>query len=284
MAIPTGTDVLVHCAAKASDWGTYAEFYESNVALTKQVLENARQSGVKKIIHISSNAVLGEEDCPRAKNENSPYRPRLPYFLENILPSAMNHYRVTKAEGEKFAREYAATHGLNLIVLRPVWIFGPREFHAGPYEYCKTVKGGLPFFPGSKKNVFHTVYVKDVARAIHLAATQDLHGIRIYNIGAKTVLTAYEYWGYFCKALGVNAPRPIPKWPLYPFVLALELLHLLLLKSPPLLSRARLHMFYANNIYTTDAAERELGFTATTDYIKAIKTTVRWWKLNGYLR
>jgi nucleoside-diphosphate-sugar epimerase len=277
-----GTDTVVHNAARARDTGSLDEFVRANVGLVERVFAAAARAGVAHVVHMSTNAVLGEEDEPRPKPEEGPLRPRLPYFLEWLVPSPMNHYRVTKAEGELRARALSQELGLRLTVLRPVWIFGPREFHSGPFTYCETISGGLPFFPGRRGNLFHAVYAPDVARAVCLAVDASLPSGTILNIGPKEAPLMSEFFGRFARAQGREPPRRVWKWILFPFVLLLEI-GAKVIGRDPLLTRARLYMFYANNVYDTTRAERLLGFRADTPLDRAVTTTVRWWTANGYL-
>jgi nucleoside-diphosphate-sugar epimerase len=279
-----GVDALVHNAARASDWGRLSEFMDANVSLVRRVLEAARAAGVRRLVHISSNCVLGEEDCAAPKNEAAPYRPRLPYPLGRFWPSAMNYYRETKALGEKLALELARRYALELTVLRPVWIFGPREFHAGPYEYARTIAGGTPLFPGRRDNRFHVVYAGDVARAVQCVLDQKPSGVRIYNVGTPEAPRMYDYWGLYAKHLGVRQPSPLCAWLLWPLALLLEALYQLVgAKHPPLLTRSRLYVAYANNVYETSRISEELGFVADSDLDRAVRVTVRWWQLFGFL-
>jgi nucleoside-diphosphate-sugar epimerase len=59
---------------------------------------------------------------------------------------------------------------------------------------------------------------------------------------------------------------------------------LLKIKKPPLLTRARVEMFYCNNIYDVSKAKRELNFVASTPLDTGIEKTVMWWKQNGFLK
>jgi nucleoside-diphosphate-sugar epimerase len=54
-------------------------------------------------------------------------------------------------------------------------------------------------------------------------------------------------------------------------------------KKPPVLTRARLYMLYANNVYDVSRANLDLGFEAETDLKYAVRKTIKWWKLNKYL-
>ena len=66
-----GCDMIIHNAAKVDDWGSYDNFYKINLEGTRNVLEAAKKNKIKQFILISSNAVLGEEDCKIPKNEES---------------------------------------------------------------------------------------------------------------------------------------------------------------------------------------------------------------------
>lgn len=287
-ALLKATDGLVHVAAKASDWGDYHSFYQANVQLALTIHQLAAQCPELKVIHISSNAVIGEEDCRMLKNEEAPYRAYLPYFLERAIPSGMNHYKTTKELAEREVRKIYQRANHQLMILRPVWIFGPREFHAGPYEYLKTVKEGMPIMPGNKHNLFHTVYVEDVAEAVCLAfnklSSNQLLGERIYLIGSEKVETMATFYQHFCKRIKKKLPLLIPSWPLLIPVTILEGIYTLFkIKTPPLLTRARLYMLQANNIYDVSKAKEELGFTSQTNMEQAIRKTVKWWKTYRYL-
>src|SRR4051812_38112289 len=53
-----GCDVVFHAAAQVGDWGNFADFYRANVAGTEHVLAAARASGVPRLVHVSTEAVL----------------------------------------------------------------------------------------------------------------------------------------------------------------------------------------------------------------------------------
>lgn len=276
-----GAEAVVHAAAKVADWGDRKTFERTNIDLVNRLLDCAPATA--RIILISSNAVLGEEDCPRAKSADEPYNPRLPYILEDWLPSAMNHYRETKAEGERLALERCAREGRDLVVIRPVWVFGPREFHAGPFEYCETVLSGLPVMPGCDRNHFHVVYAPDLARMV-ARIIEHPSPRRVYLAGYPEAPKMSKYWAIWCQALGRRAPWHLPKWLLMLPALGLEALWTLVgAKNPPLFTRARVEMFYASNVYDTAPLAEDTEFTEFTPLDKAINTTVRWWRMYGFL-
>ena len=91
-------DRVVHVAGKVSDWGNYQDFFRANVLGALRLFDSLPDD--TGFIYISSNSVMGEEDNLTAKDETAPYRPVLNYAFESMLPSAMNHYRLTKALAE----------------------------------------------------------------------------------------------------------------------------------------------------------------------------------------
>ena len=53
-----GADVAFHVAAKAEDWGDWKEFRRVNVDGTKAVLAAARAAGVRRVVHVGTEAAL----------------------------------------------------------------------------------------------------------------------------------------------------------------------------------------------------------------------------------
>jgi len=280
-----GCKAVFHIGAMAADWGEKQEFYNINVVGTKNILQVSKANGIKQIVFISSTAVLGEEDSLEVKSEESPYNPEMSYFLSSVLDSGMNYYKSTKMLAEKECIDFSKLNDINLTVLRPVWVYGPREFHAGPYEFCKTVLEGCPILPMGKSNKFHVVYVEDLVDAIMLAFEKNLSGTNIFNIGNEEAPNIREYFNLFCKHLGVKPPFYTSLEAIYPISIVLEgLAYLLKAKEPYLLTRARVKMFYCNNIYETSKAKELLGFTPKTSLEVGVKKTVDWWINNKFLK
>lgn len=277
-------DIVIHNAAKVGDWGSYEEFYKTNVEGTKNVLEAAKKNKIKQFILISSNVVLGEEDCKKPKSEDAPYKPKYPYLLEKIFPSAMNHYRYTKMLAEKESIDFCSKNGINLIVIRPVWVYGPKELHAGHYYFAKSRLDGNKFFPASKNTLFHTIYVKDLSKILTGLIKKELTGINIFNVGSKKVNTLTEFWEEICKQLGKTSPVYLPKFIIYPVGFIMELLYTIFrAKKAPLLTRARVDMGFSNNVYNTKKIKTIVNIKET-ELSKGVKETIEWWKKNGYLK
>lgn len=92
--------------------------HEVNVTGTFNVLEAARQQGVRHVIFSSSSAVYGntEEPC----SENSPCRPTSAYGFSKLI-------------GEQLCKQYATNYGLKTVSLRYFNVFGDRQNPDGQY-------------------------------------------------------------------------------------------------------------------------------------------------------
>lgn len=279
-----GYDWVLHNAAKVSDWGNYEEFYENNVRGTLNVLEACAGTGIKNIIMTGSNSVYGEEHSLIVKDENSPGNSHYRYLGDKIFPCRLNFYRDTKALAKKEALAFAQAHDLNLTIIEPVWVYGEREVKGGFYEYLKTAKTGIPFLPGSKRNKFHVIYAKDLARAYYLVYRKQLTGINCILAGNQRPESMEKIYRLFCLEAGINKPGNMPQALIYPVAFLLELLYTIFhAPHPPLLTRGRVNMFYDNIEYSVEKARQILGFTNAYSLEEGIKRTVLWYQEKGLI-
>ena len=275
---------VVHNAAMVGDWGSSKSFHQVNVEGSENVLRACSVNGINDIIMTGTISAYGEEDCSIIKNETSAMNSHYPYFIHTIFPCAMNHYRDTKTLAVLRVVRFAEEHRINLTVLEPVWVYGEREFHTGFYEYVKSAQSGLLAAPGSKRNKFHVIYAGDLAEAYVRAYEQKLQGVHRLIIGNPEADLMDDIMSIFCREAGVRKPRNAPKWLLYPIGFILELLWSISgSRNPPLLTRARVNMFYDNIEYSTEKSRCLLGEFCCHDLEKGIGRTVQWYRDNNYL-
>jgi len=278
-------DFVIHNASLVKDWGDWNTFYNVNVQGTLNVLELCKENDIIEILMTGTVSSYGEEHCVRVKNEKSPFNSHYDYFMDKIFPCKMNFYRDSKRIAVEKASEYADDHDLNLTIIEPVWVYGEREFSSGFYEYLKSVEDGMRYMPGSKKNKFHVVYVKDLAKAYYLVFEKKLEGINRFIIGNKNSDNMHSLYEKFCEEVGLNMPRNIPKILIYPIAFIIELFATISKsKNAPLLTRGRVNMFYDNIEYSIDKAQKILGFQPEVLLDEGIRKTVKWYKDNGYLK
>jgi len=172
--------------------------HDTNTRGTLAVLEAARAHGVSRVVLASSAAVYGAcSSVPLA--EDAPLRPLSPYGL---------HKRV----GEDYARMYTEIYGLETVALRYFNVFGPRQDPASPYSgvIARFVAGayahGLLSISGNGMQTRDFVYVGDVARANLAAASADLSGHHIVNVGTGHETSLLQLHAAIARLTG----RPIP--------------------------------------------------------------------------
>jgi len=149
--------------------------HDTNTRGTLAVLEAARAYGASRVVLASSAAVYGQCSLTPLP-EDAPLAPLSPYGL---------HKRV----GEDYARLYSELYGLETVALRYFNVFGPRQDPASPYSgvIARFVAGAYARGPlsisGDGTQTRDFVYVGDVARATIAAATVDLRGHHVVNVG-----------------------------------------------------------------------------------------------------
>jgi nucleoside-diphosphate-sugar epimerase len=268
----------------AADWGDHADFHCINVQGTLNVLEAAVQNHCAHVIITGSISSYGEENSALVKDETSPFNSHYRYFLDGVFPCKFNWYRDSKAEMTRKAMAFAARHGINCTIVEPAWVYGEREFNSGFFSYVKSVRQGLNYMPGSKQNTFHVVYARDCAKAYTLALQKKPNGVERIIVGNPAPEPMHEIFGLFCAEAGLKPPRLLPKWMAYPPAFALEAVSSLARsKTPPLLSRGRVNMFYDSIGYSTKKARALLGFTCDYTIEQGIHNAVQWYRDNGYL-
>ncbi|MFO1409030.1 MAG: NAD-dependent epimerase/dehydratase family protein [Steroidobacteraceae bacterium] len=138
-----GIDVIVHLAghAHAGSRGATARrlIHGVNVEGTEALAQQAAARGVRRFVFMSSIKVLGEESTP-----GRPHRPEDP-------PAPGDAYGESKAEAERRLRAVAAATGLELVVIRPPLLIGPRS-KANVARLVQLVRSGLPLPFASIRN------------------------------------------------------------------------------------------------------------------------------------
>ncbi|MEN5201188.1 SDR family oxidoreductase [Pseudomonas wadenswilerensis] len=111
-------DVVIHCASRvhvmnevAAD--PLAEFRKVNVSATLAFARRAADAGVKRFVFISSIKVNGEGTA----------RGR-PYTADDV-PAPIDPYGVSKQEAETQLKALGAETGMEIVVIRPVLVYGP---------------------------------------------------------------------------------------------------------------------------------------------------------------
>lgn len=188
-----GVDVVFHNAASKKTICLLdpRRDLQINAEGTFNILELARDYGVKKIVHASTGSVYGEAKY-FPQNESHP-----------LLPTS--YYGVSKLAGEKYVSAFSQLYNLNTTVLRYFHVYGPRQESADDKGgvvaiFCRRVRAGLPitiFGDGTQQRTF--TYVKDVVRANLLAANDPRSYGQVYNCASGLKITIKDLANLICK-------------------------------------------------------------------------------------
>jgi nucleoside-diphosphate-sugar epimerase len=171
-------DVVFHLAGLPgvrASWGDrFAEYDRANVLATQRLLEQARDTSVRRIVYSSSSSVYGAAD-------------RYP-VVETDLPAPRSPYGVTKLAAEHLCNLYAANFGVPTVSLRYFTVYGPRQ--RPDMAFHRIVEAALRgttfrmFGTGEQRRDF--TFVADAVAANLLAATTDVAPGTVLNIGGDS--------------------------------------------------------------------------------------------------
>jgi UDP-glucose 4-epimerase len=181
-------DTLVHTAGLIGPrvQESLSLAFDINLGGTRNVAETMRLAGVRRLVHLSSLAVYdrrreGPGDMTRGIDEDFPR-------------GGARGYGNYKGAKELILEAYAATHGFELITLRPANVFGLGHYWSGSSGGQKMHNLIEAAFEGRGARIslaetlaFEYVYAKDMGRAVDRAATVPLPEKTTFNIGNGTV-------------------------------------------------------------------------------------------------
>ncbi len=168
-----------------------------NILGLLNLLEGAREAGVKKVIFASSGgAVYGEQDIFPASEEHKT-RPISPYG-------------VSKKAGEDYLFYYNSAFGLPYTALRYANVYGPRQNPHGEAGVVaifteRFLTGNQPVINGDGKQTRDYVFVSDVARANLLALEADHVGP--INIGTGRETDVKTLFGHLRRLTASSLPE-----------------------------------------------------------------------------
>jgi len=261
-----GCETIIHCAARASDWGSRAEFNQVNIGGVENLIEAARRTGtVGKLIHLSTANVAGAGS--RDATEEDVSRQRLRF-----------HYSRSKLDAEVAAMKLCAAYGLGLTILRPAAVYGPgdwkwsyRMIEAIERDRWPLVDGGLA--------VLSPLYIDNLCRAVTLAVDHRGPG-HIWNITDGVTINWREFSGIIANHLGVDRRfRSVPYALAFPIGLKVEMAYRILrFRGEPKFTRYRIIKAGRDFHYSIDRAREELHYQPDTDLEGHLLRTVDWYR------
>ena len=263
-----GVDVVYHIAATYREAGQPESAYRAiNVDGTRNVLEAAKAGGARRLVHCSTGGVHGHIAHPPA-NEDAPFNPG-------------DVYQETKLEAEQAARAFGNRTGFDVVVARPIGIYGP-----GDTRFLRMFRGlARRRFPmiGSGRVFYHLTFIDDLVEGFRLCGTMPAAKGRTYLLAGPRYTTLEQLVGLVAKELGVPPPRVHwPVWPFWTAGLLCEMVCVPLRIQPPIFRR-RVDFYTKSRAFDTTRAQQELGFAPQVDLEEGIKSTADWYRREGLL-
>tara|TARA_B100000287_G_C20613954_1_gene773201 strand:+ start:165 stop:1067 length:903 start_codon:yes stop_codon:yes gene_type:complete len=184
-----GVDCVFHLAAEARIQPAIQNptlTTKTNVYGTCNVLQAAREHGVKRFVYSSTSASYG------LKNESP--------VTEDMIPDCLNAYSITKVSGENLCKMFYDMYGMETITFRYFNVYGEKQPTKGQYApviglFQRQHSEGNPMTivgDGMQRRDF--TYVGDVVEANILAGTTDNKDTfgQIFNIGTGINWNMFE--------------------------------------------------------------------------------------------
>jgi UDP-glucose 4-epimerase len=241
-----GADAVIHMAAIriTACAAEPREAFEVMCAGSYNVVEAARDAGVKKVIAASTASIYGMAEAFPTTERHHPYNNRTWYGASKVML-------------EGLLRSFNDVHGLPYVALRYFNVYGPRMDIHGKYtevliRWMERLEAGQPpliFGDGSQTMDF--VYVDDIARANVLALASDVSD-DVFNVASGTETSLNQLAAALGEAMGVRLPpeygpersvNPVPR-----------------------------------RLASTVKAEQMLGFRASVTLEEGLRRLVSWWR------
>ncbi len=247
-----GCEYAFHAAASLGDWGRREDFVRGNVTGTENALRACRDAGVRRFVHVGTEAALLVGQPLVNADETVPLR-----------PDSKAHYCATKAMAERAVLD-ANGDGFETVVLRPRLVWGPGDTTIVPALKEAVHKGRFSWIGGGKHRT-STTHVDNVVEGLVLAATKGKPG-NAYFVTDGDPVVFREFITELMATAGVEMPnRSAPVFVAKPLAGAAEgLWRVSRRKSAPPLTRLAVWLSALECTIDITKAQTKLGYQPVT--------------------
>lgn len=265
-----GCSGVFHVAALYRLWVANPEvFYDTNVTGTVNVLTQAVQAGVERIVYTSSVATLKAETGEVTDEQT-------PVGLEDMV----GHYKRSKFLAEQEVRHLVEEKHFPVVIVNPSAPVGPRDRKPTPTGrlLLDAAKGHMPVFVDTGLNIVH---VDDVAQGHLLAFEKGQIGER-YILGGENV-SLKDLLLRIADLTGQNIPRfQIPPQIVFPLAFLSEAWARLFSIDNPFITVDGVRMSLKKMYFSSRKAEQHLGYThKPLDH--ALQDAINWYRKHDYI-
>ena len=268
-----GVTHVVHCAAKVGDWGPLDEFRAVNVRSLAHLLEACERTGrVQRFVHLSSLGVYEAKDHHGTD--------------ETVEPSVsgLDGYTLSKIEAEQLVRRAIQANRIAAVILRPGFIYGPRDRTVLPKLLQRLKRRQVKYF-GSGQQLLNNTYVGNLVDAIWLALEHPQAVGELFNITDTPLVSKRQ----FIETVARLAGYPLPTGAV-PLGIARRLATISEAvyrwcgsKEAPLVSKARYKFLGLNLDFSIEKARRVLGYEPRVPFETAMQQTIDWFRTEHLL-
>jgi len=199
-------EVVVHLAARVhvmhgGEAGDLARFREINVEGTRNLAEQAAESGVKRLIYLSSIKVNGEQ------TNNQP-------FSADQAPNPEDSYAISKMEAEEALRKIQKTTNMEVVIIRPPLVYGP-GVKGNLLALVNMIKKGIPLPLSTVDNRRDLVSIYNLCDLIRVCIRHPAAPGNTFLVSDNESISTNELIRYIAKGLNRHARFfPVPIWAL----------------------------------------------------------------------
>jgi UDP-glucuronate 4-epimerase len=193
----TKFDVIVHLAARAGVRPSLEEpqlYVRTNINGTMNLLELAREFGVKQFVFASSSSVYG-------------INAKIPFSEEDRIYQTISPYAATKASGEHLCYTYSHLYGIRCVCLRFFTVYGARQ--RPDLAICKFSRlilneKPIPVFGDGLTRRDYT-YIDDIIQGVRASTDYDKSIFEVFNLGESQTIELRELIRLLEENLGKKA-------------------------------------------------------------------------------
>jgi len=152
--------------------------FNQTIINTFNVLQAMKENGIKKLFYTSGSGIYGDVGSTCTKESFGP-----------LIPVSM--YGATKLSAEAMIYAYSNFFDIQVWVLRPANIIGPRLTHGVVFDFIKRLRKDPKKLKilGDGKQSKSYLYVSDVINGINLVTKKSKKKVNVFNIASNSFIT-----------------------------------------------------------------------------------------------